>query len=158
MSLNQEVELLRSIPLFAKIEPSKLKLLAFTSERLTFQPGQSLCHQGDIGDAAYLIVDGSADVIIEGDDGSKLTVAQVGKNAFIGEIAILCDVPRTATITATSRLDTIKISKDLFFRLVNEFPTMAVEIMRELARRQEQTNIQLTAANQRLKELEAAAG
>lgn len=158
MSLNQEVELLRSIPLFAKIEPSKLKLLAFTSERLTFQPGQSLCHQGDIGDAAYLIIDGSADVIIEGDDGSKLTVAQVGKNAFIGEIAILCDVPRTATITATSRLDTIKISKDLFFRLVNEFPTMAVEIMRELARRQEQTNIQLTAANQRLKELEAAAG
>ena len=157
MSLNQEVELLRSIPLFAKIEPSKLKLLAFTSERLTFQPGQSLCHQGDIGDAAYLIVDGTADVIIEGDDGSQLTVAQVGKNAFIGEIAILCDVPRTATITATSRLDTIKISKDLFFRLVNEFPTMAVEIMRELARRQEQTNIQLSAANQRLKELEAAA-
>lgn len=158
MSLNQEVELLRSIPLFAKIEPSKLKLLAFTSERLTFQPGQSLCHQGDIGDAAYLIVDGTADVIIEGDDGSQLTVAQVGKNAFIGEIAILCDVPRTATITATSRLETLRISKDLFFRLVNEFPTMAVEIMRELARRQEQTNIQLTAANQRLKELEAAAG
>jgi CRP-like cAMP-binding protein len=158
MSLNQEVELLRSIPLFAKIEPSKLKLLAFTSERLTFQPGQSLFDQGDMGDAAYLIVDGTADVIIEGVDGSRLTVAQVGKNAFVGEIAILCDVPRTATITATSRLETLRISKDLFFRLVNEFPTMAVEIMRELARRQEQTNIQLSAANQRLKELEAAAG
>lgn len=158
MSLNQEVELLRSIPLFAKIEPSKLKLLAFTSERLTFQPGQSLFAQGDMGDAAYLIVDGSADVIIEGADGSQLTVAQVGKNAFVGEIAILCDVPRTATITATSRLETLRISKDLFFRLVNEFPTMAVEIMRELARRQEQTNIQLSAANQRLKELEGAAG
>ncbi|MDP6563739.1 MAG: Crp/Fnr family transcriptional regulator [Alphaproteobacteria bacterium] len=154
MSLNQEVDLLRSIPLFANIEPSKLKLLAFTSERLTFQEGQSLCHQGDMGDAAFLIVDGSADVIIEGPDGNNLTVAQVGRNAFVGEIAILCEVPRTATITATTKLETLRISKDLFFRLINEFPTMAVEIMRELARRQEQTNLQLSEANRRLRELE----
>ena len=144
MSLNEEVELLRSIPLFANIEPSKLKLLAFTSERLAFQEGQDLCKQGDIGDAAYLVVDGTADVVIEGPDGSKLTVAQVGRNAFVGEIAILCEVPRTATITATSKLDTL-----------NEFPTMAVEIMRELAHRQEQTNLQLTEANRRLRELES---
>ncbi len=156
MSLNEEVELLRSIPLFANIEPSKLKLLAFTSERLAFQEGQSLFHQGDMGDAAYLVVDGTADVVIEGPDGAKLTVAQIGRNAFVGEIAILCDVPRTATITATSKLDTLRISKDLFFRLVNEFPTMAVEIMRELARRQEQSNLQLTEANRRLRELETA--
>ena len=156
MSLNEEVELLRSIPLFQNIEPSKLKLLAFTSERLTFHDGQMLCRQGDMGDAAYLVVKGTADVIIEGADGSQITVASVGRNAFIGEIAILCDVPRTATIVATSELETLKISKDLFFRLVNEFPTMAVEIMRELARRQEQSNIQLTQANQRIKELENA--
>ncbi len=154
MSLNEEVELLRSIPLFANIEPSKLKLLAFTSERLAFQEGQSLFHQGDMGDAAYLVVDGTADVVIEGPDGARLTVAQIDRNAFVGEIAILCDVPRTATITATTKLDTLRISKDLFFRLVNEFPTMAVEIMRELARRQEQSNLQLTEANRRLRELE----
>ena len=157
MSLNEEVELLRSIPLFANIEPSKLKLLAFTSERLTFQEGQNVCQQGDIGDAAYLVVDGTADVVIEGPDGGKLTVAQIARNAFVGEIAILCEVPRTATITATSRLDTLRISKDLFFRLVNEFPTMAVEIMRELARRQDATNQQLTEANRRLRKLENGA-
>ncbi|MDE0944376.1 MAG: Crp/Fnr family transcriptional regulator [Alphaproteobacteria bacterium] len=158
MSLNEEVELLRSIPLFANIEPSKLKLLAFTSERLAFQEGQSLFHQGDIGDAAYLVVDGTADVVIEGPDDTRITVAQIERNAFVGEIAILCDVPRTATITATSKLDTLRISKDLFFRLVNEFPTMAVEIMRELAHRQEQSNLQLTKANQRIRELENGAG
>lgn len=158
MSLNEEVELLRTVPLFANIEPSKLKLLAFTSERLTFQPGQSLMVQGDMGDAGFLIVKGEADVIVETPDGNTLTVAHVGRNAFVGETAILCDVPRTATITATEEIDTLRISKDLFFRLVNEFPTMAVEIMRELARRQDQSNQQLTEANQRIKELEAAAG
>jgi CRP-like cAMP-binding protein len=112
--------------------------------------------QGDIGDAGYLIVKGEADVIIETNDGKMLTVASVGRNVFVGEIAILCDMPRTATITATSELDTLRISKDLFFRLVNEFPTMAVEIMRELARRLDQGNQQLTAAKQRIEELESA--
>lgn len=149
MSLNEEVELLRGVPLFAKIEPSKLKLLAFTSERLTFAANQTLFRQGDIGDAAYIIIDGQADVVVETPDG-PLTVAQLGKNAFVGEIAILIDVPRTATVKATSKLETLKISKELFFRLVKEFPEMAVEIMRELARRVEAMNVRLAEANRKL--------
>ena len=64
MSLNEDVERLRSIPLFAKIEPSKLKLLAFTAQRLTFNADESLFHQGDIGDAAYIIINGTADVVV----------------------------------------------------------------------------------------------
>ncbi len=148
MSLTEEVELLRNIPLFARIEPSKLKLLAFTSERLTFHPGQDLMVQGDIGDAAYIIIDGNADVIVNTPNG-PLTVANAGKNDFVGEIAILCDVPRTATVKAQGELTALKISKDLFFRLVGEFPQMAVEIMRVLALRLEKMTSQLmkSAAN-----------
>ncbi len=145
MSLNEEVELLRNIPLFANIEPSKLKLLAFTSERLTFEAGQTLVRQGDIGDAAYIIIDGEADVIVESPNG-PLRVATFGKNDFFGEIAILCDVPRTATVTASTRLTTLKISKELFFRLITEFPQMAVEIMRVLAHRLEKTTADLRRA------------
>ncbi len=145
MSLNEDVERLRSIPLFAKIEPSKLKLLAFTAQRLTFNADESLFHQGDIGDAAYIIIDGSADVVVDTPNGS-ITVAQLGKNAFVGEIAILCDVPRTATVTATSELTSICISKELFFQLVGQFPQMAIEIMRELAHRLELTTRQLQEA------------
>ena len=96
MSLHEEVELLRNIPMFAKIEPSKLKLLAFTSERLTFRDGEVLFRQGDPGDAAYIIVTGRADVIVDTPNG-PLRVAELKKNDFVGEIAILCDVPRTAT-------------------------------------------------------------
>lgn len=145
MSLNQEVELLKTIPLFAKIEPSKLKLLAFTSERLTFDAGEELCHQGDVGDAMYVIVEGSADVLIDS-PGGPIKVAELERNGFVGEIAILCDVPRTATVLARERLVTLKITKELFFRLVTEFPQMAVEIMRELAHRLEMTNMRLRAA------------
>jgi CRP-like cAMP-binding protein len=145
VSLNEEVELLRNIPLFAKIEPSKLKLLAFTSERITFAPGQVLFSQGDMGDAAYIIAAGEAEVIVDSPNG-PITVANLKKNDFVGEIAILCDVPRTATVKATTELVTLRISKELFFRLVTEFPQMAVEFMRELAHRLEDTTIKLREA------------
>ena len=144
MSLNEEVELLRNIPMFANIEPSKLKLLAFTSERMTFKEGDVLFRQGEPGDSAYVIIGGEADVIVDTPKG-PLTVAKLKRNDIVGEIAILCDVPRTATIKAASKLEAMVIAKDLFFRLVMEFPQMAVEIMRELARRLDATNRKLTA-------------
>ncbi len=145
MTLQDDVELLRNIPLFAKIEPSQLKLLAFTAQRLTYNAGDSLFHQGDDGDSAYIIVDGDADVLVDS-PGGPITVATVGKNDFVGEIAILCDVPRTATVTAKTTLTTMRISKELFFQLVCQFPQMSIEIMRELARRLEVTTRQLQEA------------
>ena len=150
MSLKEEVDILRNIPLFAKLEPAKLKLLAFTSERLTYDSGEALFKQGDMGDAAYIIVDGSAEVLIEAPTG-PIRVAELARNAIVGEIAILCDVPRTATVKAQSRLVTLRIAKETFFRLLTEFPQIAIEIMRELAARLEHTNAQLREAITRAK-------
>ena len=149
MTLEEDVELLRTIPLFAKIEPSKLKLLAFTSQRLTFKPGDSLFHQGDVGDALYIIVEGDAEVLVDA-PGGPMTVATMGKNDFVGDIAVLCDVPRTATVTATSELITMRISKELFFQLVGQFPEIAIEIMRVLAHRLDVTTRQLQDAVSKL--------
>ena len=144
MSIEQEVEVLRRIPLFANIEPAKLKLMCFASERITYKSGQSLFEQGDVGDAAFIIIEGAADVIVTHD--APLVVAQVGKDDIVGEIAILVDIPRTATVTATSDLTTLKITKDLFFRMITDFPEMGVEIMRVLAQRLEKTTAQLLQA------------
>lgn len=145
MSLSKDVEVLRNVPMFANIDPSKIKLLAFTSERLTFKPGESLCRQGELGDAAFIIVSGVAEVIIDA-PGGALTVAELGHNDVVGEIAILCDVPRTATVAAKSEVVALKITKDLFFRMVKQFPQMSVEIMRELALRLDRTTRQLRVA------------
>ncbi len=145
MSLDQEVDILRRIPLFANIDTAKLKLLCFASQRLTFKPGQDLCRQGEAGDAAFIIVEGEADVIVESPDG-PVTVALLKQNDIVGEIAILCDVPRTATVTAKGELVTLKVTKDLFFRLIKDFPEMGIEVMRVLAQRLQETTAQLLEA------------
>ncbi|NWH08193.1 MAG: Crp/Fnr family transcriptional regulator [Alphaproteobacteria bacterium] len=138
MSLNDEVEALKRIKLFSAIEPAKLKLLAFASERISFEAGQSLFREGDPGDAAYLVLEGVADVVVQSSKG-PITVAEIGRDAFVGEIAILCDVPRTASVTAASRIVALRIRKDVFLQLLRDMTSMALEIMRELAERLEAT-------------------
>ncbi|WP_169566906.1 cyclic nucleotide-binding domain-containing protein [Sneathiella limimaris] len=150
MTLREEVETLRQIPLFAKVDPSKIKLLAFTAERLTFQPGDLLCKQGEMGDAAYVIINGQADVVIDTPSG-PITVATMKKNDVVGEIAILINIPRTATIKAASELTTLRITKDLFLRTITEFPEMSIEMMRVLAERLVKTTEELQKAKETLR-------
>ena len=155
MTLQRDVEVLRSIPLFAKIEPAKLKLLAFTSEQVEYMVGEVLFRQGDTGDAAFIVLEGDADILVDTPQG-QVRVAQLGKNDIVGEIAILCDVPRTATVAAATRLLTLRVSKDGFFNLVTQFPQVGVEIMHELASRLHHTTQQLTEVSAKLRRLEAA--
>jgi CRP/FNR family transcriptional regulator, cyclic AMP receptor protein len=153
MSLTKDVEVLRNIPLFAKVEPAKLKLLAFTSERLQYLSGDELFRQGDYGDSAYIILEGEADILVDTPKGA-IKVASLGKNDIIGEIAILCDVPRTATVVAHDDLETLRISKDGFFHLVTQFPQVGIEVMSALASKLHHTTQALTAARARLNELD----
>jgi CRP/FNR family transcriptional regulator, cyclic AMP receptor protein len=157
MSLKQEFELLRRVPFFAEIEPAKLKLLAFMSERVGFDPGKQLFRQGDLADAAYLIIDGEAEVVVD-TPGGPIVLATLGANEIVGEMGILCNVPRTATVRAKDRLITLRISKEPFMRMVREFPNMAVSIMQELAHRLESTNNQLRTALAEVRRLRETAG
>ena len=157
MSLTKDLEVLRNIPLFAKVDPAKLKLLAFTSERLEYLSDDELFHQGDYGDAAYVILEGEADILVDSPKGA-IKVASLGKNDIIGEIAILCDVPRTATVVAHTDLETLRVSKEGFFHLVTQFPQVGIEVMNALASKLHHTTQALTAARARLNELDRGNG
>ena len=71
----------------------------------------------------------------------------------MGNIAILCDVPRPATIKALSEVLTLKILKEQFLELIAGFPEIAIEIMRVLADRLSKTTAELTTARNKLNEL-----
>ncbi|UDL96062.1 MULTISPECIES: cyclic nucleotide-binding domain-containing protein [Lichenihabitans] len=137
--LKEDIEVLREVPIFASVELSKLKLLAFASQRMAFDTGQTLCREGESGETAYVIIKGQADVSVRAGD-SEVTVATVGRNDFIGDMAILCDMPRTATVTAACRCETLVIGKSQLMGLLRSFPDMGIAMMRVLATRLERTN------------------
>src|SRR5271169_986407 len=127
------------------------------SERAGFDDGKVLFRQGDPGDAAYLIIDGEVEIVLEGPAG-PVTVATLGANEIVGDMAILTGAPRNATVRAKGRLVALRIAKDPFMRMVREFPSMAVSIMQELAHRIDSTNSQLSAATFEVRRLREQTG
>jgi len=148
--LKDEVQTLRQIPIFAGVAPAKLKLLAFASDRVSYRTGETLFRQGDPGDAAYVILEGRADILAEADAG-QIKIAELEDNAIVGEIAILCDVSRTATVRAAAPLEALRIRKDDFLKLLADYPDMMFEILRSLAQRLTRTTSELTEARAQIK-------
>ncbi|NBJ11441.1 Crp/Fnr family transcriptional regulator [Microvirga arsenatis] len=144
MTLETEVQSLRQVPMFRDVDPARLKLLAFTSERVQFAGGQRFFSQGDPSDAAYVILEGRASVLLH-TPGGDIQVAELGSNALVGEMGILSDTPRSATIMAAEPTTALRIDKRVFLELLAQFPQMSLAIMRELAKRLERTNAQLVA-------------
>ncbi len=142
MTLETEVQALRQVPMFREIDPARLKLLAFTSERVMFSSGQHFFAQGDPSDAAYVLLQGKANVVIQTPNG-PLQVAQFSSNDLLGEMGILSDSPRSASIVADGDVTALRIDKRVFLELLGQFPQMSVAVMRELAKRLERTNAKL---------------
>ena len=149
MTLDAEVQSLRQVPMFRDVEPARLKLLAFASERVRFEPGQRLFSQGDVADAAYVILEGSVDVLLNGATGD-LAVARLNRDALLGEMGVLADAPRSASIVAAEPTVALKIDKSVFLELLKQFPQMAMAVMRELA-------VRLEGMNERLQQLQTSA-
>jgi CRP-like cAMP-binding protein len=134
VAIEDEVAIMRRIPLFAGIETLNLRRLAAICKRLDFDPGQILFQQGDHAEAAFVVIQGSADILIETDNGAAV-IATAKDNDVIGELAVLCDIPRTATVRAKSELKTLQILRDDFLELVRSSPEAACEILRIIGKR-----------------------
>ncbi len=152
--LKDEVDLLQSIPMFSNVPPNKLKLLAFASDRMTFETGQNLFLQGDTADAAYVIIAGTADVLV-GTEENEASVAKLERNAFVGDMAIFSDIPRTATVRALEHLEVLRIKKEHMMEMVLDTPSLTLAVLGTLVDRLTKTTKDLSEARLELKKLSA---
>lgn len=144
-SFADDIQVLDEVPLLSGVSPETLKLIAFTSECLDFAAGETLFSQGEAGDATFIIIDGKADVIVGVGDNERL-IGTHGSGIMVGEMALLSDQPRTATVRAHSHLKVLRLSRDLFFDLVRKDANLGLSVMRGLADRLAQATKQLEAA------------
>jgi putative ABC transport system ATP-binding protein len=132
---SDEIRILRSVPIFGDLDMARLKLLAFTGERIVFAEGDVLFRQGDESDAAYVLLSGTADVMVETNEHGPMRMSSVGRNAIIGEMGLVTGDPRSATIVTTSAVEALKLRKDVFLALLAEFPQMALSVTRLMVKR-----------------------
>jgi len=148
MTLNEESNFLSKVPLFQELEPSRLKLLAFTSEMVNFLNGEVLFKAGEPGDCAYVIMEGEVEILSTADDAAVVGVLQI--NQIFGELALLNDEPRSATLRARGDLKVMKISESLFMELIRESPGLALNVVRQLSQKLAVSHQQVELLRQQL--------
>lgn len=154
MGIQKETELLRNVPMFAKLDPSRLKLLAFTSQCLNFDDGEILFHEGNRADCAYVIMSGEVEILAD-TGGMQFIAGTLGRNQMFGELGVLTKTPRSATLRAKGELVALRISDDIFLKLLAENPEIALDVMRQLSEKLILSHHQVEELKGELQKLEA---
>ena len=132
MDVFQEAEGLQQVPMFNKLDSAKLKLLAFTSEAVSWKDGELLCRINEPSNTVFVILEGSVEILgtVRGEDVVLFTKA---RHELVGEMAVLSNAPRSATLRAKDNLRTLNISNDAFLKLLTENSTVALSVMKQLS-------------------------
>jgi hypothetical protein len=109
----RELGLLHGIDLFAPLPAPTLESLARALIPVRLKAGEELFRQGDIGDRYYIVADGVVEIIVDGQ-----VVRETGPGGYFGEIALLRDIPRTATVRAKSDVELLALDRDDFIAAV----------------------------------------
>jgi CRP-like cAMP-binding protein len=125
-----KIKSLRQAPLFEGLSKKELTELARRSEDMELDAGTVLCREGDVGQEFFVILEGQVEVKRKG---KRIGTREAPD--FIGEIALLEDIKRTATVTAKTPLHVFVLTRPAFQHLVNEHPAVERKVLRTLARR-----------------------
>ena len=121
---NAKIDLLKKVPLFAGCSKSELRELAMTADEIDLRDGHVLTKEGRPGREFFVLVEGTARVTRK-----DKKIADLNAGDWFGEIALLTDAPRTATVTATSRVNVLVITDRGFRRVVETMPSIALKVL-----------------------------
>jgi len=132
----QEIALaLVKVPLLRNLTSQQLKTLAQVVVEREFPAGAKIVEQGAEGTGLFIIASGHANAVIQQPDGSLVTVNSFGPTDFFGEMALLDEGPRTATVITSEPTRCLVIASWDFFRLMKADSEMAVNILVEMSHR-----------------------
>jgi CRP/FNR family transcriptional regulator, cyclic AMP receptor protein len=132
-------DVLGSIWLFSRLEPERLEKLAAFTFTNAYEPGDVIVEEGRTGNGLYAIVSGEVEVVKGADTGSPRRLATLATGEFFGEMALLDDWPRSATVRALQQTTCVGIDRWLFLTQVRQDPDLAVTMLQAMARRIRET-------------------
>src|SRR5947209_15323197 len=137
------IALLERVPAFSALAPEDLARVADVAVPRTFDGGEVVFREGDLSDTCYVVRSGHARAVREHPDGRSITLAQFGPGDIFGELAMLDDERRSATVEALEGIETLAIQGPDMRRLLREHPEISVKLIGALGRKLRETNERL---------------
>ena len=130
LGANAKLDLIKGTPLFEHCSKKDLQRIAQIADELDLREGKVLIQEGDRGREFFVVISGEVEVRRKG-----RKVAILGPGSFVGEMALLSKIPRTATVTALTPLDVLVITDRAFLDLLEKVPELWLKVARALAER-----------------------
>jgi CRP/FNR family cyclic AMP-dependent transcriptional regulator len=127
--------LLRNVPLFSVLPEGQLGLLTGLVGRKSFPRGTTIISAGDTTDSLYVIISGRLKVMMSDDEGREVILAILNPNEFFGEMGLIDDHPRSATVVALEACELLSLAKRDFKKCLEDNFELAMTVMRGLVRR-----------------------
>ena len=127
---NQKEELIRQVPLFARCSREQVKQIAQLADEIDLREGTELTREGAAGREFFVLLEGTADVERNGEK-----INALGPGDFFGEIALISQEPRTATVRASSPVRALVVTARSFRRLLDESPEIKTSVIEAMADR-----------------------
>ena len=127
--------LLRNVPLFAVLPESQLNVLTSMVTRKTFARGTTIITAGGPTDSLYIVISGRLKVMMSDDEGREVILAILGSNEFFGEMSLVDDSPRSASVVAIEACELLSLAKRDFNKCLEDNFEMAMTVMRGLVKR-----------------------
>ena len=134
-SASEQIDFLARVPLFRSLSKRQFKSLAKVAHRDHYEKGKEIVTQDEMGIGLYVLVSGKANVVHREPDGTTAVVNVLGPTDFFGELALLSEGPRTASVVAVEDTECLVITRWNFLAMAKTDGEMAVVIMEELAER-----------------------
>jgi len=127
---DEKLDLLHGIPLFSGLDKRQLLRLGQLTDEVDVADGRTLMRQGERGDELFIVIEGKLRVERDGQ-----VIAHRGAGEFLGEIALVDEGPRSATVISDGPARLLVVGHRAFHTLMDEFPEIQLVVLRELARR-----------------------
>jgi cAMP-dependent protein kinase regulator len=125
-----KIDLLRRTPLFGSCSKRELIQVARISDEIDFQSGRTLVKEGTVGREFFVLIDGSVDVRRKG-----RKIDALGPGDYFGEVALITDKPRNATVTTTSHVRALVLTKQSFRQLLGQYPMLSLKVLQTVGER-----------------------
>jgi CRP/FNR family transcriptional regulator, cyclic AMP receptor protein len=152
----ENTELLRSIPLFEGLDEEDLRELAASVRARPFRGGQMIFNLGDSGTEMFIVADGQVNIHLPGDASRRVSLKDIARGEYFGELSLFDDKPRSASALATTDAVLLELSRETLSGYLERRPRAAMAILRTMAERLRETNVLLSerAAKNVVKEFE----